>query len=239
MNDMRIEEPQADQPEKQPIFNIPNVILLFLFALVAVHVGRDVLLGDDSDIAFLIETAFLPQRYVADISAQSWAYFTSPISYSFLHGDYGHLAINSLWLVAFGSVVAKRWGAMRFVVFWLISSVASALLFLAFNWGEAAFMVGASGVISALMGAATRFAFPSGGRFIRDKAHYLPRQSIMEALQNKTVVSYLVIWFGINLIPLVMSFGSAADSAIAWEAHIGGFLFGFFAFSLFDHKDWQ
>lgn len=225
--------------ENEPIFNIPNIILFALLVLVGIHVGRETLLSEQSDIGWLLQTAFIPQRYIMDAGEQGMAYYTSALTYSFLHGDYMHLAINSLWLVAFGSVIAKRWGAVRFCLFWLASAIASALLFLVFNWGQVAFMVGASGVISALMGAATRFAFPKGGRFIRDKAHFLPRQTILETFENRTVVSYLVIWFGINLIPLVLSGTGSAMSSIAWEAHIGGFLFGFLGFALFDHKDWR
>lgn len=238
-NDPEISEYDVTKTNHQPIFNIPNVILLALLVLIFIHIVRDTLLSDEMDLAWLLQTAFIPQRYIIDMNEQGFAYFSSPLTYSFLHGDYAHLAINSLWLVAFGSVVARRWGAIRFCLFWVASAVASALLFLAFNWGQVAFMVGASGVISGLMGAATRFAFPKGGRFIREKAHFLPRQSILESFENKTVVSYLVLWFGINLIPLVLSGANSDMSTIAWEAHIGGFLFGFFGFTLFDHKDWR
>lgn len=228
-----------EKPQNPPIFNLPGIILLALLILVAVHVIGDVFLSDQQYADLLVATAFIPQRYLFPIDDQLLSYVLSPLSYSFLHGGYGHLAVNSLWLAAFGSIVARRLGVFRFCLFWVLSSVAAAMFFLALNWGQVVFVIGASGVVSALMGASARFAFPLGGQFVRENAHFLPRQSFFEVLQNKTVLVYLAIWFAINLIPVVMG-GSGAGNvdSIAWEAHIGGFAFGFLFFGLFDHKDW-
>lgn len=232
------EHNQDDVQPNPPIFNLPNVILLFLLVMVVVQVVRDVLLNDQQNISLIINGAFITQRYLFSFSDQNLAYFTSPVTYSFIHGGYGHLAVNSLWLAAFGAVVARRLGAFRFVIFWVLSAIASVAFFAALNWGEAIPVVGASGVVSALMGAAARFAFPLGGRFVREKAHFLPRQSFADVLQNRTVLVYLGFWFGISLLP-ALGFGTSGDaSSVAWEAHIGGFLFGFLFFNLFDHKDW-
>lgn len=237
MNEINEEHREPAQPNP-PIFNLPNVILLFLLIMVAIHVARDMLLSDEQNLQVLINGAFIPQRYLFSFSDQNLAYFTTPVTYSFLHGGYGHLAVNSLWLAAFGAVVARRLGAVRFVIFWVLSAIASAAFFAGLNWGQAIPVIGASGVVSALMGAAARFAFPLGGRFVREKAHFLPRQSFADVLQNRTVLVYVGFWFAISLLPAI-GFGTSSDaSTIAWEAHIGGFLFGFLLFDLFDHKDW-
>lgn len=237
MSDLNEEHSEPAQPNP-PIFNLPNVILLFLLIMVAIHVARDMLLSDEQNLQVLINGAFIPQRYLFSFSDQNLAYFTTPVTYSFLHGGYGHLAVNSLWLAAFGAVVARRLGAVRFVIFWVLSAIASAAFFAGLNWGQAVPVIGASGVVSALMGAAARFAFPLGGRFVREKAHFLPRQSFADVLQNRTVLIYVGFWFAISLLPAI-GFGASSDaSTIAWEAHIGGFLFGFLLFDLFDHKDW-
>ena len=98
-------------------------------------------------------------------------------------------------------------------------------------------MIGASGVVSALMGAAARFAFPMSGRFNRMHAHLLPRLSLAQAMMNRTVITYVAIWFGINaLAAFGFAAGASEGAQIAWEAHIGGFLFGFFLFPLFDRS---
>ena len=232
------ENTQDNAPANPPIFNLPNVILLFLLIMVTVQVARDMLLSDEQNVWLIINGAFITQRYLFSFADQNLAYFTSPITYSFIHGGYGHLAVNSLWLAAFGAVVARRFGVFRFTVFWVLSALASVAFFAALNWGQAIPVVGASGVVSAIMGAAARFAFPLGGRFNREKAHFLPRQSFSDVLQNRTVLVYLGFWFVISLLPAIGVGASGDASSIAWEAHIGGFLFGFLFFNLFDHKDW-
>ena len=223
-----------DRPPSEPVFNLPKVVLVMVLLMLAIQVALASLLPQAAVLEIYLQTAFIPQRYAVRISGQAGPYFWSPITYSLLHGGYSHLALNSFWLAAFGAVVARRIGWVRFLVFWLLSAWASAALFLAFHWGDQSIMVGASGVVSALMGAASRFAFGDGGRFRRDQAHLNRRLSVVQSLSNRTVLGFLVVWFGINLLAAVgFSFG-IADSAIAWEAHVGGFLFGFLAFSLFD-----
>jgi membrane associated rhomboid family serine protease len=93
-------------------------------------------------------------------------------------------------------VVARRIGPFRFVVFWLLSALASAALFLVFHWGDQSIMVGASGVVSALMGAAARFAFGDRGGFRRDRAHLNRRLGIAESLTSRTVFGFLVVCSG-------------------------------------------
>jgi membrane associated rhomboid family serine protease len=226
--------PGPQKPGNEPVFNLPNVVLAMLLVMLAIEVALASLLPQAAVLEIYLQAAFIPQRYAVDISGQAGPYLWSPFTYSLLHGGYAHLALNSFWLAAFGAVVARRIGWVRFLVFWLLSALASAALFLAFHWGDQSVMVGASGVVSALMGAAARFAFGDGGGFRRDQAHLNRRLSVVQSLRNRTVFGFLVVWFGINMLAAVgFSFG-IADSAIAWEAHVGGFLFGFLAFSLFD-----
>lgn len=228
------QDPAPPSQGNEPVFNLPNVVLAMLLVMVAIQVALDSLLPRAAVLEIYLQTAFIPQRYAVSMAGQAGPYLWSPFTYSLLHGGYAHLALNSFWLAAFGAVVARRIGWIRFLVFWLLSAIASAALFLVFHWGDQTVMVGASGVVSALMGAAARFAFGDGTGFRRDKAHLNRRLSVMQSLRNRTVFGFLVVWFGINMLAAVgFSFG-IADSAIAWEAHVGGFLFGFLAFSLFD-----
>jgi membrane associated rhomboid family serine protease len=226
-------------PSREPVFNLPTVLTVAIAVLWAVHFIRTGLLTRGQDLGLLVETAFIPLRYAVPFAEQSPAWIWSPVTYSLLHGGYTHLIVNSIWMAAFGAVVARRIGTRRFLAFWIASAVSAAMLHLLLHWGEEIPVIGASGVVSGLMGAAARFAFPSSGRFRRDRAHFLPRLSIGESLTNRTVVVYLAIWFGINALA---AFGFGADPSgtvqIAWEAHIGGFLCGFLGFGLFDRRDW-
>ncbi|MDA4846867.1 rhomboid family intramembrane serine protease [Hoeflea poritis] len=219
------------------MFNLPAVIVWMLALMWALQLIRDFVLSRAQDVHVLIEGGFIPLRYAIDSSEQSLAWLWTPLTYSLLHGGFAHLIVNSIWLMAFGAIVARRIGVSKFLIFWAFSAVASAALYWFANQGSNVPMIGASGVVSALMGAAARFAFPMSGQFNRMYAHLLPRLSLREAMTNRTVITYVAIWFGINALAAFGFSGGVADGAqIAWEAHIGGFLFGFFLFPLFDTR---
>lgn len=215
------------------MFNIPGVVTVALLFMWALQVARDTILSPHQDRLLLLLGGFIPLRYSADFTNHDWAWLWSPVTYSLLHGGFGHLVVNSIWLLAFGSAVARRIGPTLFVVFWVISAVVSASAYWLLHQDSPIPMIGASGVVSALMGAAARFAFPREGRFDRQSAHLRPRNTIPEALSNRTVLVYVGIWFAINALT-ALGFASELGARVAWEAHVGGFVFGFLAFALFD-----
>ncbi|WP_075289208.1 rhomboid family intramembrane serine protease [Pararhizobium arenae] len=221
----------------EPAFNLPGGLVAILAVLVAIHVIRTYLLPAALDNEVIFNFAFLPARYDHPLADQGLAWLWSPVTYSLLHGGWEHLIFNGFWMVAFGAPVVRRIGMARLAVFWCLSAVAAVALHMVFHWGEMTVVVGASGVVSGLMGAAARFVFSPSGRISRQFAHLNRRLSIGEALSNRSVLVFAGIWFLTNfLIGLgVFAFGGAG--AIAWEAHIGGFLFGFLLFGLFDPRN--
>ncbi|MEM7069462.1 MAG: rhomboid family intramembrane serine protease [Pseudomonadota bacterium] len=229
-----------EQQEKSvPIFNVPAVLLAFIGIMLGVHITRTTMINADGDLWMLINFAFIPARYaLAESSvftnpAELW----TPITYSFLHGSWTHILLNSIWLLCFGSVVARRFGTLKFVLFCVIGSVFGALSHYIFHSGSIVPMIGASAVVSACMGAAVRFAFPQNGRF-SPAVHDLPAQTLAQCFQNRQVVVFAVAWFAINfLFGLGGEIFTAAGQSIAWEAHVGGFLAGLFLFSYFDRNN--
>jgi membrane associated rhomboid family serine protease len=226
-------EPARRRPE--PVFNLPPVVLALIGICVAVHLVSSFLLTDRQFLALLINGAFIPIRYSGqfdlDISA-----FTSPLTYAFLHGSIAHLAINMIWLAAFGSPLANRMGTLRFLMFWAFTSIAAVALHYVLHMLDQAPLIGASGAISGMMGAAARFGFRidrSHGRAAFAGAP-LP---IVDCLRSRAVVTFLAIWMVVNLVTGLIGFAPGVEDQIAWEAHIGGFLAGFLGIDWFVRKE--
>jgi membrane associated rhomboid family serine protease len=227
-------EPPA-RPPRQPVFNLPPALFATLLLLILIYVGQSLLPGDGLDW-FLFNFGFIPLRYAVSLAEQGPQLYWTPVTYSLLHGSIEHIVFNGLWLMAFGAPVVRRIGAFRFVVFWVLSAVASAALHAALNWGSEGLLIGASGVVSGLMGAACRFAFPSGRAGPRP-AHLNPRLSVPQAMRSRTVIIFMLFWLiGNALIAVGVPLVGDGSQEIAWDAHIGGFVFGFFLFALFDRK---
>ncbi len=239
--DRRQQDPDQPMAEARvPMFNVPTVILVLIGLFALVHFGRS-LLTPGQDLTFLIEMAFIPARYVDGLLASGLAGFTSFVTYNFLHGDVTHLGVNSIWMLAMGSAVAKRLGAWRFLAFSLVCSLFAAFAHLLTHWGELVPVIGASGAVSGHMAAAIRFIFsvPDHGHVNeegRGELWAVPMKTLTETLKDSRVLGVLAIWLLMNILSGigVLSMGQG-DNPIAWEAHIGGFLAGLLLFSLFDH----
>jgi len=235
--------------KREPVFNIPPVIIGLLAVLALIHAVRAYLLTDEQDMQLLLTFAFIPSRYDTSalggvlpggFGAELWTFVT----YALIHADWTHYGVNAVWLLPFGSAVARRFGTLRFILFFAVAAAAGAAMHLATHAGEDLPVIGASAAISGTMAAAMRFAFQRGGplSFWRsgDASDYrVPAVPLGAALRDPRVLVFVVVWFGINILfglgSLPMT-GVGQDQVVAWQAHIGGFLAGLFLFSWFDPK---
>ena len=221
-------------PRREPAFNLPGVVLALIVALVGIHLVRFWLLSPEQDFGVILRFAFIPLRYSGGYAIDVYA-FVAPFSYAFLHGGLAHLAVNAIWLAAFGAPLANRIGAGRFLLFWAATSLAAVALHYALHRLDAVPLVGASGAISGMMGAAARFGFAID-RSRRRPAFAGPVLSIPAVFSSRMAVTFLGVWFAVNL-AMGLGFGAPGDGgAIAWEAHIGGFLAGFLLIRAFDRS---
>lgn len=227
---------------REPIFNVPGVVVGLLAAFLAVHIVRSVL--PEEQTAWLTALlAFIPAR-LAGMAAQlpggDAAAATQFVTHVFVHGDLTHLAVNSAWLLAFGSSVARRVGASRFLAFFFLCGIAGALTYVAFDRGSLNLMVGASGAISGLMGAAFRFLFQAltDGDVdgLAGKLRQPPLQSLGETLRDRRILLAIAGWTVLNVMLAWGAAGLMDGANIAWEAHLGGFYAGLLTFGLFDRQ---
>jgi len=226
---------------REPMLNVPGVLVGTLVVLLLVHLVR-ISLSETADVEMLLLFSFIPARYDASVvpdatwpgglAADIWTFVT----YALLHADWMHLGFNAIWFLAFGTPVARRFGPVRFIAFCAVTAAAGALAHLISHFGQLVPMVGASGTISGMMAAATRFAFhlSFGGRGA--DAHRTPALPLTVALKDTRILAFIIVWFVLNLlfglgsIPL----GGGEQQSVAWQAHVGGFLAGLLLFGLFD-----
>lgn len=228
-------QPQPSDPwTRQPIFRVPAAVIGLLAVLVAAHVVR-VLAPPALSAELVNQYAFIPARYSAaflashNVDPGGWLARAVPfVSYMALHNDFTHLAINSLWLLAFGPIVARRFGGFLFLLFFLTCGVAGALTHLAFNWGSVTPVIGASGAISGLMAA--------GLRLLPTQAPWAnPGEEKLAPILSRQIMIFTLVWMAINLIAGVTGLGVGGEvGLIAWQAHLGGYLAGLFLAGPFD-----
>jgi membrane associated rhomboid family serine protease len=221
----------AEERPREPIFNMPPVVVSLIGVCVGVHLVRLYGLSAEEDFWLLIYAAFIPIRYSGQFNLDISA-FTSPFTYAFLHGSIVHLAVNMIWLAAFGTPLANRLGPLRFLLFWAATGVAAVALHYGLHHLDQTPLIGASGAISGMMGAAARFGFVVDRRSGRP-AFDGPLLPVPAVLRLRTVVVFLAVWFAINIFTGLVGFGPGVSDSIAWEAHIGGFAAGFFGIGYF------
>ena len=208
---------------------------------VAIQIG-----GESWQVWSLYAFSFIPARisgaapFPAIWGSQVWSFVT----YGLLHADMMHLFFNSLWLLVFGSVVARRLGAFEISRVRLrLSTIMGAVATLLTHWGEAAIMIGASGAVSGLMAAAIPLMYGTGLRlgdtYRIDIATVRPLRPL-EILTNRRALIFTLIWIAVTLFSGASGWTGASfmeEGRIAWEAHLGGFVAGLLAFYWLDRRN--
>lgn len=137
-------------------------------------------------------------------------------TYQFMHGDLAHLFGNMLMLWVFGDNIEDALGHLKYLLFYLLCGIVSAVVFAVFASEPLVPLIGASGSISGVMGA------------------YLllhPRARVLVAVFTRlplVLPAGLVVGFylAINLMMAVSGTEGAEENPIAWWGHVGGFAAG-------------
>lgn len=146
----------------------------------------------------------------------------SLVTSMFLHGGFMHILSNMWTLWIFGPALEDRLGPRRFLALYFASGLAASLLHIVANWSSPVPALGASGAIAGVIAAYAR-RFPYAWVNILQPIVIVPVFFMMPALL------FAGLWF---LSQVTQGVGSLAMGAgaggIAWWAHIGGFLAGWF-----------
>lgn len=211
-----------------PAVNLPTAVAWLAGIMVAVHLVR-LMLPLPADYLVVEYLAFDSSAYTDPgvFAAKPAAPLLGPVTHVFLHADAVHLAVNAGLFVAFGAVVARRMGAPWFVVFFLLCGVAGAAAWFALHPTSPALLIGASGAISGMIGATTRLG-------IERRPSAAGRPPFRSRRQALTIAA---VWLALNfLFGLIGGRALGLEGAVAWEAHLGGFVAGFLLAYIFDGR---
>jgi len=216
--------------QREPIFNLPPLLFIVVGALICVHLWPEYGKSDQDKINFFFFFSFIPDFFYENDLGYADSFGLNlfrMVSYSLLHADWAHLNLNLIWLVIFGTPLIRQLGTIRFLLFWILTAALSALAHFAFHTTSSIPLVGASGVVSAMMGAAARYGF-----YYVDGGILLPMH---RALMNKSIAVFIGVWLAVNIF---IGFGTVVigENPIAWQAHIGGLIAGFVLIDLFVKK---
>ncbi len=155
--------------------------------------------------------------------------WTTIFTAMFLHGGWFHVLSNMWVLFIFGDNVEDRMGGGRYLVFYLLSGISAALLESFVLPGSNVPMIGASGAIAGVLGAYL-ILYPHARI-----ASLVPILFIFTIIEIPAAI-FLLFWFVSQLFSGWLTLQGASGSGIAWWAHVGGFVFGMVAVSLFTQR---
>lgn len=142
----------------------------------------------------------------------------------FLHGGVLHIAGNMLYLWIFGNNIEDSLGRPRFLIFYFMCGVVAAYAHTVSNTASMIPMIGASGAVSGVLGAYL-FLFPKA------RVYTIVFLGIFIQVVRLPALIVIGFWAIIQVVNSLIS-SAAEQGGIAWFAHVGGFLFGFFFIKL-------
>jgi membrane associated rhomboid family serine protease len=146
----------------------------------------------------------------------------------FMHGSWGHLLGNMLFLWVFGNNIEDSMGHLRFIIFYFVCGVAAGLAHVYLSPASPIPAVGASGAISGVMGAYI-VLYP------RVKVRtWVPPFFLL----NLNAFFLLAYWFFIQLATGVLTYGpeTGEQGGVAVWAHVGGFVAGVVLIRVFEKR---
>lgn len=204
----------------------PLVTILLIMVNIAVFTWQW-LLGASEGGALLYQFAFIPSNFLA--APTDFGNVRNIFTAMFMHAGFLHLAGNMLYLWIFGDNVEDVWGHFRYLIFYLAGGVAATLAHVFTNPASVIPTVGASGAISAVLGAYL-VLYPQS-RVLT----FIPFGFFM-TLKLIPASIVLGVWFILQFFNGVLSLGGPDVGGTAFWAHIGGFVTGVILALLFGKR---
>ena len=129
------------------------------------------------------------------------------VTHMFLHGGWVHLIVNMVVLWSFGRGLEPVMGAIRFVLLYLVAGVIAAIAHGLLNEPANIILIGASGAIAGVVGAAVMAA---------------PRMPVIFVIFPMPLYIAVVALAGLHVAAIYFDW----EPEIAWHAHLAGLAVG-------------
>jgi membrane associated rhomboid family serine protease len=182
-------------------------------------------LGPDATAEDIATVERYLEHQLRKVPVYGWGYKTGSgltlglVTSAFVHGGWFHLIGNMLFLWLAGSALEDRYGRLRFSVFYVLGAVFATFAFSATYRGDPTTLVGASGAISACMGA---FLV----HFRKTEITFWYLIAYRSGTFRWPASLALPLWLAEQVLWAVLYGAMGMVSGIAYSAHIGGFVAG-------------
>ena len=223
-----------------PAENTPYITRFFIFFTIAVYILLQPKNGTDL-FNFFYEFSAIPCEIQKGVPLSANQFYSndcmvtidnvifanknlmlSLLTANFLHANLLHLVGNlwSFWI--FGNNIEDKLGNLKFIIFLILAAGGSIGTHIFLNYSDLNPIVGASGIVSALMGAYL-YRFPNA------KLLVLVPFGIIFPTTIKAKY-FMAFWFASQVLI------SLQNNNISWEAHIGGFFVGYLTMRLINNR---
>lgn len=200
-------------------FPVVTVTIIVVNILVFLY---EVSLTDPDRLALFTHFGVVPNHISAGGTLTTAAGVLTPlVTATFLHGSWLHIIGNMLFLWVFGDNVEDKMGRFRFLCFYVLVGVIANLAHVFTNPASVTPTIGASGAVAGVLGA--YFLLFPGARVLA-----LIPVGVFVPIAEVPAFIFLFVWFLLQVFSGVTSLGAAGEAvqAVAWWAHIGGFISG-------------
>jgi len=194
--------------DDNPSHGLPIINYVFIVTNLVVFFYLRALLGSGAADHFMREYSAVPRQILH--GENWWTVLTALFVHNPAHT--GHVAFNMLSLAIFGDNIEVAMGHLRYFVFYLLGGLIAGMIHILAVPACTNPMIGASGAISAVMGA------------------YLvlyPRRTILFfaplVLLRLPALIYMMLWLGYQIVHRLID---GSNNGVAWFAHLGGFAAG-------------
>ncbi|MFZ7102321.1 MAG: rhomboid family intramembrane serine protease [Peptococcaceae bacterium] len=207
-----------------PYINLAIIIINVLIFLAEISLNNSQL------TELFYRTGIVPSMFFAATGEGNYLGAVVPlITATFMHGGWLHIVSNMLFLWVFGDNIEDRIGHFKYFVFYVLVGMTGNISQVMANPASTVPVIGASGAVAGILGA-YYLSFPRS-RILA----LIPIFFFFTFLEVRASL-FIILWFLLQVFNGVFSLGVVGNS-VAWWAHIGGFLGGYFLIRFFPQQN--